>query len=97
VVHFISRLSCLGDVNALHDGLLCIGIFTYRHKFAGTIGGIFAHGDAENADGLPLADTWRVYDNSNTSGPLLVASGARERPPEIYHADIWSSICEAVR
>jgi hypothetical protein len=39
----------------------------------------------------------RVYDNSDMPEPLLVASGMGDAPPEIYYADVWSSISEAAR
>jgi predicted ABC-type ATPase len=45
---------------------------------------------------LPLADTWRVYDNSDAREPVLIAAGLGASPPTIYQGDLWGSIREAV-
>jgi predicted ABC-type ATPase len=41
---------------------------------------------------MPLADAWRFYDNSDLSGPRLVAHGEasdRETSEEILDGTIW--------
>lgn len=40
----------------------------------------------------PLADFWRVYDNSEPSGPRLIASGSRSEPDNIKDIEIWNMI-----
>jgi predicted ABC-type ATPase len=37
----------------------------------------------------PLADTWRLYDASSITGPLLVATGGAERPMKIRAPKTW--------
>jgi predicted ABC-type ATPase len=43
---------------------------------------------------LPLADTWRVYDNSDFAGPLLVATGRRGGVATVYDPETWRRIEE---
>ncbi len=38
----------------------------------------------------PLADFWRVYDNSEPAGPRLIASGSRSGPDNIKDIEIWN-------
>ncbi|GAX59862.1 hypothetical protein SCALIN_C04_0350 [Candidatus Scalindua japonica] len=38
----------------------------------------------------PLADTWRVYDNSFQSGPVLIARGGENIKENIYNLDLWN-------
>jgi predicted ABC-type ATPase len=40
----------------------------------------------------PLAQTWRFYDNSNPSGPRLVAAGRRNRTLKTSNESLWSRI-----
>lgn len=40
----------------------------------------------------PLADTWRVYDNSKISGPLLVAAGKGVRITQVVEKAVWEQI-----
>jgi predicted ABC-type ATPase len=44
---------------------------------------------------LPLADDWRVLDNSGTSGPRRVAEGRRGVAPAVYDEHVWRTIREA--
>lgn len=37
----------------------------------------------------PLADFWRVYDNSEPGGPRLIASGSKSEPDNIKNIEIW--------
>ena len=37
----------------------------------------------------PLADFWRVYDNSKSAGPRLIASGGRSETDNIKDIEIW--------
>ncbi|HLG16968.1 MAG TPA: zeta toxin family protein [Blastocatellia bacterium] len=41
----------------------------------------------------PLAQTWAVYDNSDSGGPLLVADGAAGGEQIVYNGESWSRIC----
>lgn len=41
---------------------------------------------------MPLADTWRVYDNSESSGPALIASGKTNIQEEVNNPKIWTSL-----
>jgi len=41
----------------------------------------------------PLTDRWRMYDNREPSGPLLIASGAGAAVESVMAADIWEEIC----
>lgn len=41
---------------------------------------------------MPLATQWRVYDNSNESGPSLVAVGMQGTPPTIVRGPAWRRI-----
>ena len=38
----------------------------------------------------PLATTWRVFDNSDASGPVLVAEGGEGRVDTIHDSTTWS-------
>ncbi len=38
----------------------------------------------------PLADFWRVYDNSRSTGPYLIASGNKSEPDNIKNIEIWN-------
>jgi len=40
----------------------------------------------------PLADFWRVYDNSYPAGPRLIASGSRSESDNIKDIAIWNMI-----
>ena len=44
----------------------------------------------------PLADTWRIYDNSGEFAPRLVASGSRRRTLKVHDRPLWQSIRTAV-
>jgi predicted ABC-type ATPase len=50
-----------------------------------------------NLTGLyhPVADTWVIYDNSETGSPLLVAAGGEKIPPRILQGDTWQRVLEA--
>ncbi len=41
---------------------------------------------------LPIADRWRVYDNSNESNSRLIARGGEEIDTDIYKEDAWKTI-----
>jgi len=41
----------------------------------------------------PLADTWRLYNNSYPSGPDLIATGEKTEE-KVYNADLWNTIRE---
>ena len=43
----------------------------------------------------PLADEWRIYDNSRSHAPRLVAKGKKARTLAVEDALIWSRIKEA--
>lgn len=36
-----------------------------------------------------LANTWAVYDNSDSPNPIMIAQGAEGEGPSIIHADLW--------
>lgn len=38
----------------------------------------------------PLADFWRIYDNSDTEGPYLIASGSKSESDNIKNIEIWN-------
>jgi len=40
----------------------------------------------------PLSETWRVYDNSDFSGPELIAEGKDYIKEKVYNHNIWESI-----
>jgi predicted ABC-type ATPase len=40
----------------------------------------------------PLTDFWRFYDNSDPSGPRLIASGSRNQNDDIQDVEIWAKI-----
>jgi predicted ABC-type ATPase len=42
----------------------------------------------------PLATTWRVYDNSDRSGPRPVARGGINLPESILDDAVWSKLIE---
>lgn len=46
---------------------------------------------------LPLATTWRVYDNSNSPGMRLIASGGRATSDEIHDDEAWRQVRRADR
>jgi predicted ABC-type ATPase len=37
----------------------------------------------------PLANTWAVYDNSDSPSPTMIAQGGQGEEPSIIHADLW--------
>jgi len=39
-----------------------------------------------------LSDFWRFYDNSLSTGPQLIASGAIEQPDDIWNIETWGKI-----
>ncbi len=41
---------------------------------------------------LPLAESWRMYDNSDMNKPLVIAAGIGASSPTIYQSDMWDSI-----
>jgi predicted ABC-type ATPase len=45
---------------------------------------------------LPLADTWRMYDNSGASGPRLIAAGKRARTVRVVDKGAWKRVQEEV-
>lgn len=40
----------------------------------------------------PLADTWRLYNNSDPSGPRLVSSGEANAEEKVFEQEIWRII-----
>jgi predicted ABC-type ATPase len=40
----------------------------------------------------PLANTWRIYDNAESSGPRLIASGQGTRVTRIVQMSEWARI-----
>lgn len=43
---------------------------------------------------VPLANTWRLYDNRSPEGPQRIAAGAIEQPTRIWNNDLWGSIVD---
>ena len=43
----------------------------------------------------PLADSWAVYDNSNTPHPILLAKGAGKETESISQGELWSKFRES--
>lgn len=41
-----------------------------------------------------LVDTWRVLDNSDPEGPVLVARGLKDAPPSVFIETIWRTMLE---
>lgn len=39
----------------------------------------------------PIANTWAVYDNSDSPSPVMIAQGGQEDASNIIHADRWES------
>jgi predicted ABC-type ATPase len=46
---------------------------------------------------LPLVDRWRELDNSEATGPRLIASGRAELEPEVMDPDAWRALLEKSR
>ena len=42
----------------------------------------------------PLANTWAVYDNSDSPSPIMIAQGGEGEGPRIIHADLWEHFQE---
>jgi predicted ABC-type ATPase len=42
----------------------------------------------------PLANTWAVYDNSDSPSPTMIAQGGEDEEPSIVHADLWERFQE---
>lgn len=40
----------------------------------------------------PVTDSWRVYDNSRSENPVLIARGFQDQSFKIYHQDIWRQV-----
>jgi predicted ABC-type ATPase len=46
----------------------------------------------------PLADTWRIYDNSSTLGPRLIARGRASKVSRVVDEEAWLRVtCEVER
>jgi predicted ABC-type ATPase len=45
----------------------------------------------------PLANTWAVYDNSDSPSPIMIAQGGKEDGSNIIHADRWESFQEVTK
>jgi predicted ABC-type ATPase len=43
---------------------------------------------------MQLVDTWRLYDNSETSGPTLISSGGEKTREVVYKQNLWNKIKE---
>jgi predicted ABC-type ATPase len=43
---------------------------------------------------MPLADTWRLYNNSYPSGPELIVTGGGKTKEKVYDTDLWNIIRE---
>lgn len=41
-----------------------------------------------------LANTWAVYDNSDSPNPIMIAQGGQGEGPSIVHADLWKRFQE---
>ena len=41
-----------------------------------------------------LANTWAVYDNSDSPNPIMIAQGGQGEGPRIIHADLWERFQE---
>lgn len=42
----------------------------------------------------PLANTWAVYDNSDSPNPIMIAQGGQGEGLSIIHADLWERFQE---
>lgn len=42
----------------------------------------------------PLANTWAVYDNSDSPNPIMIAQGGEGEGPSIIHAGLWERFQE---
>jgi predicted ABC-type ATPase len=40
----------------------------------------------------PLTTTWRMYDNSSSDGPRLIACGEKTKTVQVYDKELWSKI-----
>lgn len=56
-----------------------------RRRFASGIAQLFAHY-------LDFADGWQIYDNSEVTGPRLIASRAAAAPVVIADSDAWQHL-----
>ena len=45
----------------------------------------------------PLADRWKVYENSSGTGLRLIAEGAREQRLIVYDEESWSAMLARLR
>lgn len=43
----------------------------------------------------PLADTWVVYDNSDSDSPLMLAQGSENKNLAVLKSGSWEQFCEA--
>lgn len=43
---------------------------------------------------MQLVDTWRLYVNSDPSGPALIASGGEKTREVVYKQNLWNKIKE---
>lgn len=44
-----------------------------------------------------IADTWQVFDNSEATGPRLIASGRGREPADIFDPAAWKRLLESIR
>jgi predicted ABC-type ATPase len=44
---------------------------------------------------LPIADSWQMFENSNSTGPEEVAAGVRGRDPMIFNRTMWTVFQDA--
>ena len=43
---------------------------------------------------MPLAERWQIFDNSQTTGPRLIASGTQGVVGSVEHVAVWQKVTE---
>ena len=62
---------------------------TVRRRYAAGLGNFFSLY-------RPLANTWRIDDNSHSSGPCLIARGENSKVTQVSDENLWASIMSEV-
>ena len=44
---------------------------------------------------LPIADTWAVFDNSESGAPVIIATGDERRTKNVVNPSLWQAMLEA--
>jgi predicted ABC-type ATPase len=80
-------LCCLRVDGRVRDGGHRVPEATIRRRYSSGLRLFFQHY-------LPEVDTWRMYDNSTTEAPKMIARGDISGSVKVFGTDIWNKLLE---